>query len=158
MDTKVSAQALRTFMERAYEKEGFEKEDAAQIADVLIVTSYRLDLPLQLQRIVETDKSSAAQLHAATGNFISWLGYEVTPVSERPASRIRKGQPIFVTPVVSSASPRLTRLGEQPVHAATAYVYDWLVALYTRAIENVDYQCPYDVQPAARKALSALLS
>lgn len=129
-----------------------------QIADVLIVTSYRLNLPLQLQRIVETDKSSGAQLHAAIGNFIGWLGYELTPVAERPASRIRKGQAIFVTPVVSSASPRLTRLGEQPVHAATAYVYDWLVALYTRAIENVDYQCPYDVQPAARKALSALLS
>lgn len=129
-----------------------------QIADVLIVTSYRLNLPLQLQRIVETDKSSAAQLHAAIGNFIGWLGYELTPVAERPASRIRKGQAIFVTPVVSSASPRLTRLGKQPVHAATAYVYDWLVALYTRAIENVDYQCPYDVQPAARKALSALLS
>ena len=36
MDTKVSAQALRTFMERVYEKEGFEKEDAAQIADVLM--------------------------------------------------------------------------------------------------------------------------
>ncbi|MEX7696253.1 virulence factor SrfC family protein, partial [Enterobacter hormaechei] len=85
-------------------------------------------------------------------------GYELTPVSERPASRIRKGQPIFVTPVVSSALPRLTRLGEQPVHAATAYVYDWLVALYTRAIENVDYQCPYDIKPDARKALSALLS
>ncbi|PNC09411.1 virulence effector SrfC [Enterobacter cloacae] len=129
-----------------------------QIADVLIVTSYRLYLPQQLQRIVETDKSSAAQLHAAIGNFIGWLGYELTPVAERPASRIRKGQAIFVTPVVSSALPRLTRLGEQPVHAATAYVYDWLVALYTRAIENVDYQCPYDVQPDARKALSALLS
>lgn len=129
-----------------------------QIADVLIVTSYRLNLPQQLQRIVETDKSSAAQLHAAIGNFIGWLGYELTPVAERPASRIRKGQAIFVTPVVSSALPRLTRLGEQPVHAATAYVYDWLVALYTRAIENVDYQCPYDVQPDARKALSALLS
>src|SRR5690606_158194 len=100
---------------------GLDPEVLQQIADVLIVTSYRLDLPLQLQRIAETDKSSAAQLHAATGNFVSWLGYEMTPVSERPASRIRKGQPIFVTPVVSSASPRLTRLGEQPVHAATAY-------------------------------------
>ena len=137
---------------------GLDPEVLQQIADVLIVTSYRLDLPLQLQRIAETDKSSAAQLHAATGNFVSWLGYELTPVSERPASRIRKGQPSFVTPVVSNASPRLTRLGEQPVHAATAYVYDWLVALYTRAIENVDYQCPYDIKPAARKALSALLS
>ena len=82
----------------------------------------------------------------------------MTPVSERPASRIRKGQPIFVTPVVSSASPRLTRLGEQPVHAATAYVYDWLVALYTRATENKGYQHPQEVTEADRKALNALLA
>lgn len=129
-----------------------------QIADVLIVTSYRLNLPQQLQHIVETDKSSAAQLHAVLGNFVGWLGYERTPVAERPASRVRKGQPIFVTPVVNSATPRLTRLGEQPVHAATVYVYDWLVALYSRAIENIDYQHPHDVQPAARKALHDILS
>lgn len=45
------------------------------------------------------------------GNFIGWLGYDQTPVTARPASRIRKGQAIFVTPVVSSAEPRLTRLG-----------------------------------------------
>ena len=128
-----------------------------QIADVLVVTSYRLDLPQQLQRIVEADKSSAAQLHAVMGNFVGWLGYDKTPVATRPASRIRKGQAIFVTPVVSSAEPRLTRLGEQPVHAATAYVYDWLVALYSRAIENIDYQHPHDVQPDARQALRALI-
>jgi hypothetical protein len=91
------------------------------------------------------------------GNFIGWLGYDQTPVAGRPASRIRKGQAIFVTPVVSSAEPRLTRLGEQPVHAATAYVYDWLVALYSRAIENIDYQHPHDVQHDARQALHALL-
>lgn len=128
-----------------------------QIAEVLVVASYRLNLPQQLQRIVETDKSSAAQLHAVMGNFVGWLGYDQTPVAERPASRIRKGQAIFVTPVVSSAMPRLTRLGEQPVHAATAYVYDWLVALYSRAIENIDYQHPHDVQPDARRALRALI-
>jgi hypothetical protein len=136
---------------------GLEPAVLQQIADVLVVTSYRLDLPQQLQRIVEADKSSAAQLHAVMGNFIGWLGYDQTPVATRPASRIRKGQAIFVTPVVSSAGPRLTRLGEQPVHAATAYVYDWLVALYSRAIENIDYQHPHDVQPGARKALQALL-
>ncbi|MGY5367930.1 virulence factor SrfC family protein [Enterobacter oligotrophicus] len=137
---------------------GLEPAVLQQIADVLIVTSYRLNLPQQLQHIVETDKSSAAQLHAVLGNFVGWLGYERTPVAERPASRVRKGQPIFVTPVVNSATPRLTRLGEQPVHAATVYVYDWLVALYSRAIENIDYQHPHDVQPAARKALHDILS
>jgi hypothetical protein len=123
---------------------------------VLVVTSYRLNLPQQLQRIVEADKSSAAQLHAVMGNFMAGWVTTRRPV-QRPASRIRKGQAIFVTPVVSSATPRLTRLGEQPVHAATAYVYDWLVALYSRAIENIDYQHPHDVQPAARQALQALL-
>jgi len=136
---------------------GLEPAVLQQIADVLVTTSYRLDLPQQLQRIVEADKSSAAQLHAVMGNFIGWLGYDQTPVATRPASRIRKGQAIFVTPVVSSAEPRLTRLGEQPVHAATVYVYDWLVALYSRAIENIDYQHPHDVQPDARQALRALI-
>ncbi|CAM4109947.1 MULTISPECIES: virulence factor SrfC family protein [Lelliottia] len=128
-----------------------------QIADALAISSYRLNLPQQLQRIVEADKSSAAQLHAAIGNFIGWLGYAETPVASRPASRVRKGQAIFVTPVVSSTTPRLTRLGEQPVHAATVYVYDWLVALYTRAIENMGFQHPHDIQPVARQALQTIL-
>ena len=35
-DTRISEKALRAFMERAYEKEGFEAEEARQIADVLM--------------------------------------------------------------------------------------------------------------------------
>lgn len=143
--------------EAAAARLGLESAVLQQVADVLVTSSYRLNLPQQLQRIVEADKSSAAQLHAVMGNFIGWLGYEETPAAQRPASRMRKGQAIFVTPVVDSAAPRLTRLGEQPVHAATVYVYDWLVALYTRAIENIDYRHPHDVQDAARQALQALL-
>jgi hypothetical protein len=143
--------------EAAANRLGLDMALLPQIADVLVISSYRLDLPQQLQRIVEADKSSAAQLHAAIGNFIGWLGYAQTPVAARPASRVRKGQAIFVTSVVSSATPRLTRLGEQPVHAATAYVYDWLVALYTRAIENIDYQHPHDIQQTARQALQTIL-
>jgi hypothetical protein len=46
---------------------GLEPAVLQQIADVLVVSSYRLDLPQQLQRIVEADKSSAAQLHAVMG-------------------------------------------------------------------------------------------
>ena len=52
---------------------GLDAEVLQQIADVLIVTSYRLDLPLQLQRIAEKDKSSAAQLHAATAISLAGL-------------------------------------------------------------------------------------
>ncbi|WP_371975198.1 virulence factor SrfC family protein [Lelliottia nimipressuralis] len=143
--------------EAAANRLGLDVAALPQIADTLVISSYRLNLPQQLQRIVEADKSSAAQLHAAIGNFIGWLGYAETPAATRPASRVRKGQAIFVTPVVSSATPRLTQLGEQPVHAATVYVYDWLVALYTRAIENIGYQHPHDIQPAARQALQSIL-
>ena len=35
-DTRISEKALRAFMERAYEKEGFEAEEARQISDVLM--------------------------------------------------------------------------------------------------------------------------
>ena len=143
--------------EAAANRLGLDVAALPQIADTLVISSYRLNLPQQLQRIVEADKSSAAQLHAAIGNFIGWLGYAETPAATRPASRVRKGQAIFVTPVVSSATPRLTQLGEQPVHAATVYVYDWLVALYTRAIENIGYQHPHDIQPGARQALQTIL-
>jgi len=136
---------------------GLESAVLQHIADVLIVSSYRLDLPSQLKKIVDADKSSAAQLHAALGNFVGWVGYADVPAAARPASRIRKGQPVFVTPVVNSSAPRLTRLGEQPVHAATAYVYDWLVALYTQAIENVGYQHPHDVTLDDRQRLKAIL-
>jgi len=127
-----------------------------QLADCLIVTSYRLDLARQLQQVMEGDNACAAQLHAAVGNFIAWLGYGDTPVQDRPASRIQKGSAIFVAPIVA-IDTRLTHLGEQPVHAATHYVYDWLVALYTRASENVGYQNPLDISGAARKQLVGLL-
>ena len=48
---------------------------------------------------------------------------------------------------------RLTKLDEQPSHGASRYVYDWLVALYTRANENVGYQHPQDVSEVDKKRL-----
>ena len=52
---------------------------------------------------------------------------------------------------------RLTKLDEQPSHGASRYVYDWLVALYTRANENAGYQHPQDVSETDKKRLNALL-
>lgn len=143
--------------EAAAARLGLDTTLTQQLADVLISTSYRLRLPGQLQAIVEED-NSAARLHAALGNFIGWLGYGQTPAGERPASRVRKGEAIFATPVVSHTAPRLTRLGEQPLHAATTYVYDWLVALYTRATENGDAPVTGEIPPAARQTLQGLLT
>ena len=41
MDTRISEKELRAFMERAYEKEGFEQEEARRIADVLMQAASR---------------------------------------------------------------------------------------------------------------------
>lgn len=128
-----------------------------QVAEIIITSSYRLNLPEQLQRIMQSDTASAAQLSAAIGDFIAWLGYASVAEDERPASRVNKGSAIFTTASVGVNEARLTRLSEQPVHAATRYVYDWLVALYNRALENIGYHHPQDVSAAARKRLSALL-
>ncbi|WLI77406.1 virulence factor SrfC family protein [Kosakonia sp. H02] len=128
-----------------------------QMAEIVIVSSYRLNLPEQLQTIMQRDTACAAQLHAAIGNFVAWLGFAGVPPESRPASRVQKNSTIFATDAVDTGTTRLTRLNEQPVHAATRYVYDWLVALYHRAIENIGYRHPLDVSPAAREKLKALL-
>lgn len=119
------------------------------LAAILIVTSYRLDLPGQLN-----DRADAAHLHACTGNFLAWLGYGDLPVAQRPASRIVRDSAIFAPQPARSA--RLTALAERPVHAASHYVYDWLVALYTRATEAPDYRPAEAVSAAAERELIAL--
>lgn len=128
-----------------------------QVVDILVIASYRLQLPQQLQQILQREEVCGAQLHACIANFIAWLGYADVAEADRPASRIVKGTAIF-SAVKRQPMTRLTQLEEQPVHAASRYVYDWLVALYTRATENKGYQHPQDVTEADRKALCALLT
>ncbi|SCC08325.1 hypothetical protein GA0061071_105198 [Kosakonia oryzendophytica] len=127
------------------------------MAETVIISSYRLNLPEQLQKVMQRDTACAAQLYAAIGNFVAWLGYADVPEDKRPASRVQKGSTIFASAAVSMNDARLTKLSEQPVHAATRYVYDWLVALYHRATENIGYSHPLDVSAAARKKLKTLL-
>lgn len=126
-----------------------------QLADILIITSYRLELPTQLQAVIPDERGSAAHLRATVSNYLAWLGYADIPEAVRPASRVVKDSTLFAS--TASNTERLTRLGERPVHAATRYVYDWLVALFTRATEAPDYRHPLDVSPEDRAKLSALL-
>ena len=106
-----------------------------QLAWALITASQQQELVQRLQQASKEQQAGAAQLRAIIGNFINWLGYAECPIEQRPASRISHGCAIFVQPN-SASHGRLTQLGEQPVHAATCYVYDWLVALYTRSTES----------------------
>lgn len=136
---------------------GLEPQMLNAVAEILITASYRLGLPQQLQKTMQREEVSGAQLHAIIGNFIAWLGYANIEEAQRPASRVQKGAAIFAaTP--RSTMLRLTKLDEQPVHAASRYVYDWLVALYTLANENAGYRHPQDVTDVDREQLIALIA
>lgn len=125
------------------------------LGDTLIIASYRLNLAGRLEALAAHEGLSGAQLRAELGNFVSWLGFERVPQAQRPASRVNPNERLFASSVAHDQ--RLTRLGEKPVHAATRYVYDWLVALYTRAIENIGYEHPLDIKPADRKTLAKII-
>lgn len=149
-------QHLRQWSRQTKNAPGLSFATLQQLADCLIVTSYRLDLVGQLQTAIQQDNARAAQLHAVMGNFIAWLGYADAPLDQRPASRIASGSAVFAANNANSMT-RLDSLAEQPVHAATRYVYDWLVALYTRACENERYQAAQDVGTADRERLEEWL-
>ncbi|EMM6761794.1 virulence effector SrfC [Pluralibacter gergoviae] len=126
-----------------------------QLADCLTVASYRLGLADKLQSVAPNERTSAAQLRATIGNWLTWLGYGDVAPADRPASGYARDSTLFAP--VGARSARLTALGERPEHAATRYVYDWLLALFIRATEAPDYQHPQALSPKIRAQLAALL-
>ncbi len=72
---------------------GLEPQMLNAVAEILITASYRLGLPQQLQKTMQREEVSGAQLHAIIGNFIAG---SATPISRRPNARpaaFRKAQP-----------------------------------------------------------------
>lgn len=136
---------------------GLEPQTLRRVADILVTTSYRLEMPQRLQAMVQRENICGAQLHAAIGDFITWLGYDSVAEELRPASRVQKGTAIFSAPQ-QQPMLRLTRLDEQPLHGASRYVYDWLVALYARANENVGYRPAQEITGADKARLAELLN
>ena len=140
---------------------GLDNTQLQALCQLLIVASYRLKLPQQLETALRHGDGSMAQeitcVSAVLGDFVSWLGYAYIEPSLRPASRVNKGSPVFAPLKQATADVRLVRLGEQPARGNTIYVYDWLVALYARAVENIGYRHPLDVSELQRHQLHALL-
>lgn len=133
---------------------GLSPETLPQLVSLLIAISRDYGLAKQLRHAAIEQNAGAAELRTAIGNFIAWLGYADINKDERPTSRIAPGNAIFAAPA-SPPLPRLTQLDERPVHAASRYVYDWLVALYTRAGES---QAGHDIlSPEASLGLQAVL-
>lgn len=140
---------------------GLENSQLQALCDLLVVTGYRLELPTLLDTALQSGDGSMAQeitcVSNVLGDFVNWLGYaHVEPLS-RPASRINKGATVFAPTTQARASTRLTQLGETPARGNANYVYDWLVALYARAVENIGYRHPEDVSDLHRVKLRELL-
>lgn len=97
MDRTVNAQALRAFMERAFEAEGFGGEDAARIADVLMladlfgieshgaqrmmyyhqnIASGSVNVKAELEVVRETPVSALIDAHFAMGQLAARLAME----------------------------------------------------------------------------------
>lgn len=133
---------------------GLSPETLPPLVSLLIAISRNYGLVKQLRHAAIEQNAGAAELRTAIGNFIAWLGYADIPEYERPTSRIAPGNAIFAAPA-PPPSRRLAQLDDRPVHAASRYVYDWLVALYNRAGENL---AGHDIlSPEARLALLDVL-
>ncbi|MGB7799608.1 virulence factor SrfC family protein [Buttiauxella sp.] len=140
---------------------GLDNTQLQALCQLLIIASYRLKLSEQLDTALRHGDGGMAQeitcVSAVLGDFVSWLGYAHIEPALRPASRVNKGSPVFTPQTQATANTRLVRLGDQPARGNTLYVYDWLVALYTRALENIGYRHPQDVSDAQRARLKAIL-
>lgn len=152
---------LRQWAEKESDGLSLSAAQRRMLCDILITMSYRLDLPIQFSKVLAGCERSAladsTRVMSELSDFITWLGYLGQDAATRPASRWNPGHPVFSLGVRPRGDERLTRLDAKPVHAATNYVYDWLVALWTRAVENVSYRHPLDVSPEAGQMLRTLL-
>lgn len=140
---------------------GLETAQLQTLCDILITTSYRLELLATLKDELAQNVDDAAMAVTRAANvisdFVSWLGYHQVAIAERPLSRIDKESVIFSPPPQASANTRLTHLGEQPTHGNARYIYDWLVALLNRASENTHHISVDDIGDASRETLHAIL-
>ncbi|MBV4413967.1 hypothetical protein J0B02_14295 [Enterobacteriaceae bacterium YMB-R22] len=152
---------LRQWAEKENDGLSLPASQRRTLCDILITMSYRLELPGIFSHVLAGGERSAladsTRVMSELSDFITWLGYAGQNAATRPASRWNPGQPIFAPGARPGSDTRLTKLGASPVHAATHYVYDWLVALWTRAVENVNYRHPLDISIEAGEALRALL-
>lgn len=152
---------LRQWAEKENDGLSLSATQRRTLCDILITMSYRLDLPGLFSRVLAGCERSAladsTRVMSELSDFVTWLGYLGQDASTRPVSRWNPGHPVFSPGSRPRSDERLTKLDANPVHAATNYVYDWLVALWTRAVENVSYRHPLDVSPEAGHMLRTLL-
>ena len=149
-----------------------DKPTMEMLVEELITASFRLNVLSKLQNALNEPDAQASAHEARTdrqvsramtvlGDFVAWLGFLQRPESERPESRVNRGQTIFARPPAPSVSfspgQRLTRLSTAPANHTAYYIYDWLVGLNSVITENNGYTGGGDLPANARQMLAILL-
>ncbi len=149
-----------------------DKPTMEMLVEELITASFRLKVLSKLQSALNEPDAQASAHEARTdrqvsramtvlGDFVAWLGFLQRPESERPESRVNRGQTIFARPPAPSVSfspgQRLTRLSAAPANHTAYYIYDWLVGLNSVIVENNGYTGGGDLPANARQMLAILL-
>lgn len=141
---------------------GLDTAQLQALCDTLITTAYRLGLADTLETMLAEQNGDAAMAVTQAGNvlndFVSWLGYNQVDVGQRPQSRINKGTPIFAPAPQACAGMRLDSLGDNVIQGNARYIFDWLVALLTRAAENTQWDMADGLHEKQRSSLRRLLT
>ncbi|MCX8956008.1 virulence factor SrfC family protein [Erwinia psidii] len=151
---------------------GVSKPTLEMLTEELVTASIRLDIESALVKMLTDDAApgTPAEMIAdrqvtralsVLGDFVAWLGFQNQPESQRPESKINRGQPIFARPETQSASlgpgQRLTKLALKPNNHAACYIYDWLVGLNDMIVQNAGYSAAGEIDGEHRERLAALL-
>lgn len=141
---------------------GLDATELQTLCDTLITTAYRLGLADTLETTLAQQHGDAALAVTQAGNvvndFVSWLGYDLADAGLRPQSRINKGAPIFAPAAQASAGMRPDSLGDDVIQGNARYIFDWLVALLTRAAENTQWEMADGLDEKHRSSLRRLLT
>ena len=151
---------------------GVSKSTLQMLVEELITASFRLDVAGNLLRTLTEHEAANApregkvdrQVSRALtvlGDFVAWLGFLQREVSQRPDSRVNRGEKIFAQPqtpaVTFGSAQRLTRLSPAPANTTAFYIYDWLVGLNSLIVENNGCAGGSEIADSARRPLQQAL-
>ncbi len=151
---------------------GVTKPTLEMLTEELVTASIRLNIEAALVKILTDNdaQGTPAELLAdrqvsramsVLGDFVAWLGFQHMPETERPDSKINRGQKIFAKPETQTASlgpgQRLTKLALKPNNHAAYYIYDWLVGLNEMILHNAGYSAAREIDSEHRDCLAEIL-
>ena len=158
---------------------GFDKKLMDAVVAEVIVGAYRAHVLEQLSAAVSKCSETNArrerlaerqvlEVQIVLRDFVSWFGYFTQPVTERPASRARHGNPVFgFYPPVNSLTPQalyepepehyLPTLPEKVGVPAMTFLTDWMSALAAMTEANAGHGAGSEITPEQNERLGQVL-